>query len=297
MRPLALALSLMLAAAAVPRAARAVPPDLGLEKALDARIKELRRTGKIGSDERTAWVVFDITTGHKLASINEDEPFEAASLIKPFLALAYFHQVKAGKLAYGPRERARMEAMIQRSDNAAADWVMRRLGGPAATERLLRRSYGGLLRDLRLVEYIPISGRTYRNRASAHDYSRFLYAAWTNELPNSAELRRLMHLPNRDRLYSGTSALPADAEIYDKTGSTSRLCGDMGVIAVKGPGGRMYPYIVVGLVEKKRPARRYFDWIYSRGDVIREISDLAYGVVARLHKLDQPELSASRDGR
>jgi len=123
--------------------------------------------------------VYDFTSDEKLASINEDAPLQAASLIKPLLALAYMDAVSQGSKRYTPLARSRMEAVIQRSDNRDANWVMRQLGGPASVQRLLLSRYGALLRDVRLVEYIPRSGRTYRNKASAHDYSRFLYALWT----------------------------------------------------------------------------------------------------------------------
>lgn len=289
----ALLLALALAwPAAAPWPARAASGTEDLAAIVEARIKALRRAGKIKADERTAWIVFDIRRNRTLASINQDEPFETASLIKPFLALAYFHEVKAGKLEYGSLEQREMQAMIQHSDNEAADWVMRRLGGPAAVQRLLKREYGTLLRQVRVVEYIPANGRTYRNLASAHDYERFLYALWTGALPYSAELRRLMNLPKRDRF--GARALPPDSEVYDKTGSTSRLCGDVGILAVDGPDGRVYPYILVGLIEKERRAHPYEKWILSRGSVIRSVSELAYGMVARLHNLVGPDAQARR---
>lgn len=280
--PVALAAALLWLAAPA-AAGSSVHAETALERAVDSLIAELRRRGEVRPDERTAWVVYDFTEDRKLVSINEDAPLAAASLIKPFVALAFLHEVEAGRLPYSAQERRRLEAMIQRSDNAAANWALRRLGGPAAVERLLKREYGGLLRQLKLVEYIPAGGRTYRNMASAHDYSRFLYALWTDGLPRSEELRRLMHLPNRDRLYEGARRVPPGTKVYDKTGSTSRLCGDVGILAVMGPGGRAYPYIVVGLIEKGRSARRYGEWIRSRGDVIRRVSDLAYETMAARH--------------
>ena len=35
-----------------------------------------------------------------------------------------------------------------------------------------------------------------------------------------------------------------------KTGSTARVCGDMGILNVKGPDGKWYPYTVIGIIEK-----------------------------------------------
>jgi len=254
-----------------------------LEARIESYVRQLRRRGLIKPDERTAWSVYDLTDDKKLASINEEELMQAASLIKPFIALAYFHGAAAGRRQYDGTARARMEEMIRDSDNAAANWFLRLLGGPAAVQRLLSRNYGGILQDLRLVEYIPPTGRTYRNKASVHDYSRFLYALWSGTLPGSAEIKRLMNLPKRNRLYTGVQGVPSGTEVYSKTGTTSRLCADMGILVAQREDGKRYPYIVIGLIQKGRSTRRYFDWMQDRGDVIRHVSDMVYDEISRRH--------------
>jgi beta-lactamase class A len=256
-----------------------------LEHAIEAHIKQLRQQGSIASDERTGWSVYDFTTGRKLVTINEDLQFEAASLIKPFLATAFFDQVKRGKLVYDARARRHLERMIQHSSNRAANWVMRRIGGPKAAQRILKRHYPGIFRQTRIVEYIPANGRTYRNKASAHDYSRFLYALWSGDLPRSSEIKRLMALPGPDRIYMGVSEIPGGTKVYNKTGSTARLCGDMGILSVRGKDGKRYPYTVIGIIEKRRRAANYPRWIHSRGAVIRDISSLVYERLAQHHNL------------
>ena len=254
----------------------ATPGTSPLESAIEDHIRGLRRRGLIKSNERTAWLVYDIRADKKLVSINEDVPLEAASLVKPFIALAYLHEAKAGRKPYTDEVRRRMERMIRESDNAAADWLMRRLGGPGAVQKLLRREYGGIFRNTSIVESIPANGRTYRNKASARDYSRFLDALWTGGLPGSDELKRLMKLPNQDRLYTAAPGVPAGTEVYDKTGSTSHLCGDMGILVSRRADGELFPYIIVGIIEKERSARSYFNWMRSRGDVIRRVSEMTY---------------------
>lgn len=266
----------------------------GLELDIENYVGELRRQGLIRPDERTAWIVYDISSDRKLAGINEDTPMESASLIKPFIALAWFHEVEAGRRRYGAVEREHMESMIQESDNRAADWFMHRLGGPAAAQRILKSNYGGLLRDTRLVEYIPANGRTYRNKASVHDYSRFLYALWNGTLPRSGEIKRLMNLPKPNRLYTSTPGVPEGTEVYDKTGTTSRLCGDMGILVARRPDGRTFPYIVAGVIQKSRPASSYGDWMRSRGDVIRHVSEMAYEAVSGSHAFADYERSHAK---
>lgn len=271
-----------------PSVPRGEPAASGLEADIEAYIKGQRRRGLIGPDERTAWSVYDISSDKKLVSINEDLPLSAASLIKPFVALAYFHEAAAGRKTYDGRVRARMERMIRDSDNAETNWFFRRLGGPAAVHRLLKRNYGDLLRDTSIVEYIPPGGRTYRNTASAHDYSRFLYAMWNGALPRSTEIKRLMGLPKRDRLYTSVPGVPGSVEVYDKTGTTSRLCGDMGILVAKEKDRNDLPYIIIGVIESGRSARRFSSWMRTRGDVIRKVSEMVYREIAALHRAEEP---------
>jgi beta-lactamase class A len=257
-----------------------------LETAVDAYIKRLRREGKIAADERTGWSVYDFTTGEKLVTINEDVQFQAASLVKPFIAAAFFHKVEAGELVYGRNSRRHMRRMIQHSNNASTNWITRQVGGPRAVEGILKQHYPGIFQGTQLVEYIPANGRTYRNKASIHDYSRFLYAVWKEEIPGAREIKRLMALPGSDRIFTGTREIPKSTEVYNKTGSTARLCGDMGILSVKGRDGRRYPYTLIGIIEKQQRARNYTTWIRSRSDIIRDVSSIVYESIAQHHGLD-----------
>jgi beta-lactamase class A len=256
-----------------------------LEAAVEAYIDRLRRQGKLGPDERTGWSVYDFTTGEKLVTINEDQQFQTASLVKPFIAAAFFAKVEKGQLTYTRESRRQMERMIQHSNNASANWIMRRVGGPQAVQRILKQQYPGIFQEIHLVEYIPAGGKTYRNKASVHDYSRFLYAIWKEEIAGAREIKRLMALPGRDRIYSGVRGVPPGTKVYNKTGSTARICGDMGILNVKGADGRWYPYTVIGIIEKEQGARNYTSWIRSRGNIIRHVSGIIYQTIAENHDM------------
>ena len=256
-----------------------------LEVEIEEYVKSLRAKKMIRGDERTAWLVYDLTSGKKLASINENSQLQAASMIKPYLALAYFHQVNAGKLSYGSTSRRHLEQMIQKSNNTSTNWVMRQTGGPSMTQALLKRHYPPLCRQLYLVEYIPAGGRTYRNRGSAGDYARFLDALWKGSLPNSKEILRLMALPGRDRLYTNAKRVPSGTRVYNKTGSTAMCCGDMGILVARGRNGRSYPYVVIGIIESGKRNVSYGPWIASRGNVIREVSNRTYLSMKKRHPL------------
>ncbi len=256
-----------------------------LEHSIERYIGSLRSRGALRAHERTAWVVSDLTSGAKLASINANTPLQAASMIKPYVALAFFHKVAEGSLSYGPQSRRHMELMIQKSNNPSTNWIMRQTGGPAATQALLKRHYPDLCRQLSLVEYIPSGGTTYRNRGSAADYARFLSALWNKKLPYSSEMLRLMNLPGQDRVYTGAKSVPAGTRVYNKTGSTAMCCGDMGILVAKGRNGRSYPYVLIGIIESSVRNKSYGSWISKRGDVIRGVSNLAYGEMKRRYPL------------
>ena len=206
-------------------------------------------------------------------------------MIKPYLALAFFHQVEAGKLIYGSQSKRNLELMIQKSNNDATNWVMRQTGGPAATLALLKRHYPSLCQQMRLVEYIPKNGRTYRNRGSAADYARFLYTLWKGQLPRSQEILRLMGLPGNDRLCTKARRVPAGTKVFNKTGSTAMCCGDMGILVAKGKDGRSYPYMVIGIIESGKRNTSYGPWISKRANVIREVSNLTYLSMKQRHPL------------
>lgn len=253
---------------------------LDLQSSVEDYISRLRREGKIKDDERTAWSVYDFTSGEKLVSINEDDQFEAASMVKLFIAAAFFYKAEQGELIYGNKSRRHMEMAIQHSNNASTNWMLRKIGGPNAAQRILKRNYPGIFQDTRIVEYIPRGGRTYLNKASPHDYSRFLHAVWNEDISGAREIKRLMGLPGPNRIRTGIQGIPAGTRVYNKTGSTARVCGDVGILNVKGPDGKRYPYTVIGIIEKERRARDYTTWIRSRGAVIRNVSRIIYRGIA-----------------
>lgn len=260
------------------------PKISDLSSAVNSTIQKMRRQGLVAPDERTAWSVYDFTTGEKLVSINEDIQLQAASLIKPFVALAFFHKVKTDGFIYGSDSQRHMARMIRYSDNSSTNWIMRQLGGPQEVQRILQRNYPGIFADTNIVEYIPANGRTYRNMASAHDYSRFLYALWNEAIPGADEIKRLMALPGPDRV-AGTKSIPKNTIVYGKTGSTAHLCGYMGILVVPGDTGQSYAYTLIGIIEKKNRPDSYSAWIDSRGDVIRRVSSVVYTGISRQHKL------------
>ena len=277
-----------------PTVAQAGRQQSALQEQVVRLVGRMRRQGLIRADEKTSWSVYDFTTRQKLVAINEDIPRQAASMIKPFVAQAYFFKLddSSGRMHYTSDVRKTMERMIRRSSNSATNRIMSIVSsneknrGAKDVERVLKANAPGIFRETRIVEKIPANGRTYRNLASAHDYSRFLYALWHDRMPYADELRKIMSLPNRDRIYHGVQSIPRGVKVYDKTGSTARLCGNMGIIEAPGRGGgRRYPYTFVGIIERPSRAKNYGSWITRRSNAIRAVSNLVYLDMKKRHRL------------
>ena len=255
-----------------------------LSAKVNAYIQQQRRKGRIRPDEMTSWSVYDFKSGRKLVSINEDVPRQAASMIKPFVVAAYFYQMqKAGShLRYNSKARNMMELSIRNSNNWATNQLMKEVArsagthSPRSVERILKQNAPAIFQNTRIVEFIPAGGRTYKNQASAHDYSRFLYALWNDMLPESKEIRKLMALPNHDRIKDGAHGVPTRSIVYDKTGTTARLCGNMGIVEARARNGKKYSYTFVGIIEKRHRTRHYSRWARNRSAVIRHVSSLVY---------------------
>lgn len=264
-----------------------------LQAQVVGHVKRLRAQGKIRWDEKTSWSVYDFTGRKKLVSINEEEPRQAASMLKPFVAQAFFYTMRdsGGRLHYSSGIRDTMERMIRKSSNTATTEIMQLVSryngnmGPRATEQVLKRHAPDVFRQTSIVEYIPANGRTYRNQASARDYSRFLYAQWHRQMPYSAEVLDLMALPNHDRITRGVSNMPSDVRVYDKTGSTAMLCGNMGIIECRDTRGRPRPYTFIGIIEKADRTNYYGRWITNRSNAMREVSNLVYDYMQSQHRL------------
>ena len=184
--------------------------------------------------------------------------------------------MQAGRLRYDRSQQALMEAMIVHSDNDATNHFIRAVGGPARVVAALRRVAPGIASGANINEYIPAGGRTYRNRIACTTHARFLGELWSLRLPGARELLRVMALPNRDRICSGAPGIPPGTGIHDKTGTTALLCGDMGIVVARTQAGGHWPYVFVGIVQRRTPSASYGRFMHTRGDAIRDISGLVY---------------------
>jgi len=277
-----------------PSFARADYAATGMQRQVTSLLSRMKAEGLLGASERTAWSVYDLTTGKKLVAINEDAPRQAASMIKPFVAQAYFFEVKnsRGRVRFTEDVHDIMERSIRHSHNGATNALIDLVSGhssgrgPRDVEVVLKTNAPTVFQQTRVVEKIPANGRTFRNLASANDYTRFLISLWQDRLPYSGELKALMALPNRDRICQGVDAMPDSVRVYDKTGSTSQLCGDMGIIEARSLTGRRVPYVFVGIIERPDSAKNYASWITRRSNAIRAVSNLVYLDMKERYRLE-----------
>ncbi|NIX01125.1 MAG: serine hydrolase, partial [Phycisphaerae bacterium] len=63
-------------------------------------IQMMRRAGRVTPDEKTSWSIYDFTARKKLVAIREDVPHQGASMIKPFIAQAYFFRHQENRRRY-----------------------------------------------------------------------------------------------------------------------------------------------------------------------------------------------------
>lgn len=248
-----------------------------LNKILANFVYQLRLEGRIAKDEKTAWAISNVSNGQYLAKINCEMPLQAASMVKPFVVQAYLYLNAQNPARYPITAEVKndMYLMIVKSKNQCTNRMIERCGGAYAVQNILKSKAPKVFQNISIVESIPQGGKTYRNKASAGDYTRFLHALWHNQFPNSAMLKNLMGIKNHDRISVNTQYIPQGTEVYDKTGSTSMLCGDFGIINYQGRGVN-YPYSFTGIIQKNHPAQNYTSWITKRSQVMRDVSDLVY---------------------
>ena len=266
-------------------------PDLSvdspLEAGIDRYIKSNRYRRRLASTDKTSFVVYDISKGKKVVSINEDQPMMAASLIKNFVMLVYFHEVRQGRLSHTNQNRRHLKNMIQRSYNSSTNYFIRLLGGPSRVNQLLKWNYP-YFEHTRIVEYIPNGGRTYRNMTSAHDMNRFYNQLWQGRLPHSPKMKHYLRLPKGDRLYDKT-CIPRGVHVYNKTGTVYGMVGDSGILVITDPKGKQRAYILTGIIEdrskinQRNRIQSFGSWVSRRTEILRSVSEGVYEYIYERH--------------
>lgn len=281
-------LTYLICDATVVHATRDQSIDSPLEAIIDKFVKKFRPRGGLTYSDQTSFVVYDLSNDVKLVSINEETSRMAASLIKNFVMLVYFHEVKHGRLQHTNRNIYHLERMIRYSSNDSTNYFIRLIGGPRRVQGKLKANYP-FFKQTKIVETIPKNGRTYKNLTSARDLNKFYVQMWKKNLPFSDKMKYYLELPNGDYIYKKTH-IPASAKVYNKTGTVYGLIGDSGIIEIRDSKGRLKPYVFTGLIEDKsktnsRRRRISFGaWVGQRANVLRRVSEKVYDYINGVYR-------------
>ncbi|MDQ3143647.1 MAG: class A beta-lactamase-related serine hydrolase [Pseudomonadota bacterium] len=243
----------LLAVVAQPAAAASTPALRSLERQLAALVAS--SPGEVGV------AALDLNSG-EVVSINGDEPFPMASVVKIAIAANYLAQVENGHRSLSDRIGGRsaaslMDAMMVRSDNHATDLLLADLGGPRTIQAWLTqqgltgvridRNIAGLLRaqrDLRDIRdsSTPRAMVELLKRLDGGSMLKPQGRAYLLDL-----MRRCMTGKNRIR-----GLLPYGAQVANKTGTLSGLTTDVGFITL--PDGRRIAVAFFARYGSNRPS-------------------------------------------
>jgi beta-lactamase class A len=254
--------------------------DPHLQSGLERIVRDQRLSPYVEA-ERLALGLIDITDlDHpRMALLNPDLMVYAASLPKIAILLGAFVEIESGELVPDPELRQAMSRMIQVSDNAAATYVLDRIGRERLLEtltsqrlRLYHRDFNGGLwvgKDYaRRGAYArdPLHGLSHG--ATVRQVARFFYLLERGELvsePYRTEMKQILADPGIEHKFvAGLKARP-DAKLYRKSGTWRQYHADAALIE-SGP----YRYILVGLARHANAG----DWL-SR--LAQPIHDLVVG--------------------
>lgn len=222
---------------AQPAAAASSPDMVTVERQLAYLVGS--RSGEYGI------AALDLSTGRSV-SINGDEPFPLASVIKLAVAGAYLAQVDHGRRSLddriGSRSAAQLiEVMLTRSDNAATDVLIRNLGGPGRVQEWLNYNNLSAIRIDRTIAQLLGARRDLFDRRDSG--SPLAVIAFLRQLDRGNMLKpqsRDYLIAAMGRCITGRNRmkalLPAGTRVEHKTGTLNGLTGDVGFITM--PDGR-----------------------------------------------------------
>ncbi len=261
-----------------------------LERDIWNELISLKRRKLLVPGDEVSVRVLDLTGGRLLASINADKRRMAASLIKPFVMLAVYDRICAGKLKKSHRIERLLRRMIVVSNNWATNKLVRLLGNGNSRKGL--RVINNVIRRYRfyhtkMVEMIPPGGKTYRNYTTARDLSRFFYLLYHKRLvsPHYSVLMMRKFLDVRTSRVRTYIVRRDGAPVADKTGFVCGLNGDAGIVFQSKaiPGGRDYIFVLMVENKDKPHSRR---WRCHKTRVLRRLSNKIY-LAFKVHAIRQ----------
>lgn len=235
---------------------------------------------------KAGFFVWDSAT-NDYVTINSDETFKTASMIKVPVLIELFRQIEAGQIKYDSMLKFDShhlaegsgslqykpiggdysidylaDIMIKESDNTATNMLLNEIGGMATLNSTLK-SWG--IQKGHMENWLP--DLTGTNVMSPKEYATMLYnvVANNNFLTRDSRLRIINYMSNIKHRNLVNFGMPEGAKIAHKTGDIGEMVGDAAVVTL--PNGKNV--IIVAMVE--RPWNSY-----KAKDMIREASRVTY---------------------
>lgn len=236
--------------------------DATLQAGLERTLHQLQLVQAVQHGQLTVALV-DITslTRPRVAAVNGDDMFYAASLPKIAILLGAFVLVERGDMRLDPTTRATLTDMIRISSNRAATVMLRRIGKPTLAAMLQSDRFrlydpafnGGLWvgKDYgRGLAWKRDPLHNLSHGATALQVARFYYLLETQQLVSPALSREMKQILGKPALHhkfvKGLEARPG-ATIYRKSGSWENWHADSALVEREG-----CKYIVVALAHHPR---------------------------------------------
>ena len=233
--------------------------DPRLQEKLESNLRSLELWSVVENGKLAVALVDIENLGNpRLAAVNGDEMFYAASLPKIAILLGAFVEIERGRLQASAEMRSDLTQMIRHSSNSAATKVLNLVGKERLIEILLSEPYrlydpavnGGLwvgkeYASSEAYQRDPLHNLSHG--ATAIQAARFYYLLETGQLVNwklAEEMKEILSEPGiNHKFVKGLSGIP-DIKIYRKSGSWQRWHSDSVLIEA----GR-HKYILVALAE------------------------------------------------
>lgn len=248
-----------------------------LETQIDYFVKLARKRSILSSNDKTSFLVHDLSNDSSIVDINGRTPHMAASLIKPFVMVAAYEKFhKAGSV--DTTVKADIDIMIKYSSNSATNRVIDYVGGLKAVQKSID-SYS-FNHHTQIVENIPRDGRTYKNKTSATDLAALLkniHAGKIISTTASQEMMTILDGYHYSRISAMVMPLKGVKALAGKTGYVYGLNGESAIIDFEKNGTKM-PFIFTSLVEnttKPYSKKREGYWATSTKNVISYAAKLA----------------------
>ena len=143
---------------------------------------------------------------------------KSASLIKLPILHAYMLASEKGMLEHSEIIQQHLVKMIRFSSNESTNWILEKL---EAHPRFKNLDQSSMYHELKLVEYIPEDGKTYRNKVSSADLNQIREPGSIRVLKSNKELNRqaskrmlyLMSLPVTNGYRTGSRTGPASSDV------------------------------------------------------------------------------------